>query len=116
MSVTERPMRLELHEDIIVNVVNCEAEPLLANAQLSAKTIDVSASGMKVWLYVPVPQRTQVTLDMPGAGDLRLEGEVRWMEESGEIRVGVLIDEHSEDFPAWRERFSHAVESSTVVH
>lgn len=105
MNYTERPQRVELEKDIVINVLACDEEPVLADAHLAARTIDVSEHGMKVWLYVAVPERTRVALDVPGPGNFRLEGEVRWVHEGGEIRVGVLIDEHSADFEEWRQSF-----------
>ena len=109
MSNAERPTRVNLQQDLVIRVLACDKDPLLTDAHLSAKTIDVSESGMKVWLYVPVPQQTRVSLNVPGSGDLRLEGEVRWVEDAGEIRIGVLIDEQSADFAAWREMIGRSV-------
>lgn len=105
MTYTARPRRVELEQDIVISVLSCDSEPALADAHLAARTIDVSEQGMKVWLYVPVPERTRVALDVPGPGSFRLEGEVRWLHDGGEIRIGVLIDEHSADFEDWRRSF-----------
>lgn len=104
MAVVERPRRLALEEDIVIDVLDCAADPQLAHAQLAARTVDVSAAGMKVWLYVPVPPDTRVTLRLPDEG-LRIEGRVRWLKEGDEVRVGVLLDGDDTSIDDWREKF-----------
>ena len=108
MAEVERPRRLALEEDIVIDVLDCQADPQLAHAQLAARTVDVSEKGMKVWLYVPVPPATRVTLRLPDPDGLSVEGEIRWVKEGEEVRVGVLLDTDDRAVADWREKFELA--------
>ncbi len=95
--------RIEREEPVLVDIINCMANPELNDTHLSGKTVDVSENGMKVITSVELPPDTIVGLRLDIAAHLyRLEGEVRWSKED---LAGLLLDESSADFDHWTEMF-----------
>ena len=87
----------------MVDVISCEKDEMLTNAQIAGKTIDVSEAGMKLAMYVGVPERARIALHLNAPfRQFNLEGEVRWLRENGEAWVGVLLDEDSTDYESCR--------------
>lgn len=102
-----RPERFEKERNLVVDVISCEDDCRLADAQIAGKTIDVSAAGMKVAMYVAVPERARLLLHLDGASRrFNLEGEVRWLRDDGETWMGIMLDEASPDFESWQEVFA----------
>ncbi|HKI74793.1 MAG TPA: hypothetical protein VJ998_09120, partial [Pseudomonadales bacterium] len=61
-----RPDRIEKERHVVVDILSCDKDTSLDHAQLAGKTIDVSAAGMKVTMYVPVPEHARVALHVDG--------------------------------------------------
>ena len=101
-----RADRVEKDEEILVDIISCDDEPDLHDIHLSGRTVDVSETGMKVTMTVKVPAKTHLglRLDM-NSHVFRLEGEVRWAKNDGQVMVGVLIDQDSPDYKKWTEMF-----------
>lgn len=103
-----RPERFEKERKVVLDVLSCEQDTSLTDAQMLAKTIDVSEAGMKVSLYVGVPEKARVALRLDGElQQFKLEGEVRWVRDDGEPWVGVLLDPECADYALWREAFAN---------
>lgn len=102
-----RAERFEKERKLVVDVLSCERDVTLADAQLAGKTIDVSAAGMKVAMYVALPERARLALHLDAASrQFNLEGEVRWLRDDGEAWMGIQLDEASPDFESWQEVFA----------
>lgn len=102
-----RPERFDKERKIVVDVLSCEEDASLIDAQLAAKTIDVSETGMKVSMYVALPENARIALHLDSdSRQFNLQGEVRWLREEGETWVGILLDEQSPDYLLWREAFA----------
>jgi hypothetical protein len=107
LAMSMRPPRIIQEKDIVVDVVRCDAEPLLANARCAVRTIDVSELGLKASVYVPLPPHTRIALRLTIDGEaFDLQGEVRWSREAGEILIGVRIDDTAPGYARWREMLS----------
>jgi hypothetical protein len=101
-----RPDRIDREEAVLVDIMSCDDDPDLQDIHLSGKTVDVSESGMKVTMSVKVPAKTHLGLRLDLNSDVfRLEGEVRWTRNEGEMMVGVLIDKDSPDYQKWIQMF-----------
>ena len=102
-----RSERFEKERDLVVDVISCEKDEMLTNAQIAGKTIDVSEAGMKLAMYVGVPERARIAVHLNAPfRQFNLEGEVRWLRDNGEAWVGVLLDENSTDYESWREAYA----------
>lgn len=102
-----RPERFEKERNLVVDVISCEKDASLADAQLAAKTVDVSAAGMKVAMYVALPEKARLALQVDCAvRQFNLAGEVRWLRDEGETWIGILLDKESPDFESWQEAFA----------
>ena len=102
-----RPERFDKERKVVVDVLSCEDDETLIDAQLAARTIDVSEAGMKVSLYVAVPENAQLALQLDTESrQFKLQGEVRWLRDEGETWIGIRLDEQSPDYLSWREAFA----------
>ena len=98
--------RIEREEEVIVDVINCLAQPELNDTAMACKTVDVSEYGMRVTTDMDLPVSTILGLRLETPAQLfRLEGEVRWASVSGEYQVGVLLKDDSEDISDWVKMF-----------
>ncbi|MCB1644088.1 MAG: PilZ domain-containing protein [Pseudomonadales bacterium] len=111
--MNERPPRIEREEELVVQVIACKTEPELVGAYLSARTLDVSATGMKLVLYVPLPEGTRLTVEVKNADHLQIEGEVRWFEAGDIIKAGVMLDELSDSITTWQSIWARSPEAET---
>jgi len=103
----KRPERIETEEEVLVNVLQCQPQPELNEAEMACRTLDVSEYGMKVTSCVPIPatSRLAISLDVD-SGVYRLQGEVRWGHEEDRYYAGLRLDhDNSPDFDAWARRF-----------
>ena len=102
-----RPERFDKERDIVVNVLDCDKDKTLTDAQLAGRTIDVSAAGMKVSMYVALPEKARIALHLDSAARrFDLEGEVRWYRDEGETCVGIQLDEACADYESWLAAFA----------
>ncbi len=100
-----RPDRIEKEESVLVDVIACE-NPELLDTHLSGHTVDVSEGGMKVTMKVEVPNATRLGLRLDLDRQLfRLEGQVRWTRNDGEVSLGIKIDPDSPDYDQWMRLF-----------
>ena len=98
--------RIEEHEEVLIDVIECIRRPELRATSMSGSTEDVSEGGVKMSSGMSLPVATRVGLRIGVASTLyRLEGEVRWAMKEGKHYLGVMLDETSQDFAAWSKRF-----------
>jgi len=98
--------RIEREESVLVDIINCTADPALNDTHLSGRTVDVSETGMKVITGMLLPPETIVSLRLDIESTLyRLEGQVRWSRKDPDVFSGLLLDEKSPDFDHWMEMF-----------
>ncbi|MFN3237279.1 MAG: PilZ domain-containing protein [Pseudomonadales bacterium] len=104
--MTLRLDRIEREEEVLVDVISCSAQPDLNDTAMACRTVDVSETGMRVATNMEIPVNTVLGLRLDLPDQLyRLEGEVRWSREDESFNVGLLINEQSQDFPAWTKMF-----------
>lgn len=104
--MTLRLDRIEREEEILVDVISCLAQPDLNDTAMACRTVDVSENGMRVATNMEIPVNTVLGLRLDLPDQLyRLEGLVRWSREDESYNVGLLLDEQSQDFPAWTKMF-----------
>ncbi len=104
--MTLRLDRIERDDEILVDVIDCAAQPELNDTAMACRTVDVSENGMRVATNMSIPVRTLLSLRLDLPDQLyRLEGEVRWSREDESYNVGLLLSDQSQDFHAWMERF-----------
>ena len=95
--------RIERDEEVVVDVITSPDDELL-DTSMACRTVDVSENGMKVAAGMSIPVDSKLGLRLDFSTDLyRLEGEVRWNDESGV--VGLMLDEDSPDFINWTRMF-----------
>lgn len=100
-----RPDRIEKEESVLIDVIASE-NPDLLDTHLAGQTLDVSESGMKVTMRVEVPNATRLGLRLDLDQKIfRLEGEVRWTRNDGEISLGIKLDPESADYKEWEKLF-----------
>jgi hypothetical protein len=98
--------RIEREEDVLVDVISCTQQPELDATSWVCRTVDVSECGMKVETEMELPIATRLGLRLDLESELyRLEGEVRWCDDSATHYVGLMIDENSPDFVSWTRMF-----------
>lgn len=98
-----RTDRIEKEEEVLVDIID-SSDTNLVDTSMACKTLDVSEYGMKVVIGVTVPVDSRLGLRLDLTSDLyRLEGEVRWINESGQL--GLQLDEDSPDFINWMRMF-----------
>jgi hypothetical protein len=104
--MTLRLDRIEREEEVLVDVISCSSQPDLNDTAMACRTVDVSETGMRVATNMEIPVNTVLGLRLDLPDQLyRLEGEVRWSREDESFNVGLLINEQSQDFPAWTKMF-----------
>lgn len=102
-----RPERFDKERLVAVDVLSCDQDASLIDAQLAAKTVDVSEAGMKMSMYVALPEKARIALLLGNEpSQFHLQGEVRWLRDDGETCVGILLDKQSQDYLRWREVFA----------
>jgi len=100
-----RPDRIETEEPVLVDVISC-TDPSLNDVHMSGKILDISETGMKVTMATAVPEKTLLGFRLDTGTDVfRLEGEVRWITNNGEVMMGILLDKTCSDFTKWTELF-----------
>jgi hypothetical protein len=102
-----REPRFACREKLFVQVILCGSQPELVGRTFSARTVDVSASGISFCGAELLPPDALVDLwvDMSNRpGKFFLSGRVRWSRENGEATVvGVELDSGAAtDIDAWR--------------
>ena len=96
--------RIEKEEEVLVDVIH-SSNAELVDTFLACRTVDVSENGMKVAMDMDVPLETRLGLRLDFTSELyRLEGEVRWINESGGF-IGLQLDEESADYINWTRMF-----------
>lgn len=100
-----RADRIEKEESVLVDVIACE-NPELLDTHLAGQTLDISEAGMKVTMKVEVPNTTRLGLRLEMDQKVfRLEGQVRWTRQDGEISMGIKLDPESADYAMWEQLF-----------
>ena len=98
--------RIDREETIMVVVIQCPAMPELNDTSMSCRTLDVSEQGMKMVSKLDLPVDTLLGLRLELPDRLyRLQGQVRWSRNEGEIHVGLLLKTDSPDFAVWTKMF-----------
>lgn len=110
-----RPDRIDREEEVLVDIISCVKDAGLLDVHLTARTVDLSATGMKVVMKVDVPKETHLGLRLDFGSELyRLEGDVRWALSGDEISIGVEIDPESADFSKWTELFNQVSAANDI--
>lgn len=108
-----RPDRVEKDESVLVDIL-ASSNPELLDTHLSGRTIDVSEAGMKVTMKVEVPSDSRLGLRLDvGEKVFRLEGQVRWSRNDGEISMGVKLDPSSPDYEMWERLFEFSLDGDS---
>lgn len=98
--------RIEQVDDVLIDVIRCQANPELVDTSLACQTVDVSEAGMKVSSSLGLPIETVLGLRLDLSSALyRLQGQVRWCTNEETHYVGLLLDESSPDYVSWTRRF-----------
>lgn len=103
-------LRVPHAESVIVTITACKADPSLVGERAPCSGRDASVNGLQLALAAPIPEGTELGLEVAFAGardSYRLVGHVKWsrweMERSTHL-LGLFIEDRKRtDFPKWRD-------------
>ena len=94
---------MECEVEAMVGVESCPETPDLQDTTLTCEVVDAPGSGLQLLTGVPFPPHTRLSLRLDFGGELfRLDAIVRWLQGN---RVGLLLDDMSQDIDAWVSMF-----------
>ena len=106
--------RIELQADLTVKIVFSSTAPSLLGKNLDSKTVDISASGLRISLDRPIEIDSVLDVWVTMKKQNKkyfLTGYVRWCNETDQLGVyhaGVVLRERTDtitDLRSWRKHF-----------
>ncbi len=106
--------RIELQADLTVKIVFSSTAPSLLGKNLDSKTVDISASGLRISLDRPIEIDSVLDVWVTMKKQNKkyfLTGNVRWCNETDQLGVyhaGVVLRERTDtitDLRSWRKHF-----------
>ena len=106
--------RIELQADLTVKIVFSSTAPSLLGKNLDSKTVDISASGLRISLDRPIEIDSVLDVWVTMKKQNKkyfLTGNVRWCNETDQLGVyhaGVVLRERTDtitDLSSWRKHF-----------
>ena len=106
--------RFEMSEDFTLKIVFSSENPGLLGKTISGSTVDVSASGLRLSLNVPIQLDSVLDVWVTLKENNKkyfLTGNVRWCNEgevSGTYLIGLVLRERSDtvtDLSSWKDMF-----------
>lgn len=106
--------RIELRADLTVKIVFSSTAPSLLGKNLDSKTVDISASGLRISLDRPIEIDSVLDVWVTMKKQNKkyfLTGNVRWCNETDQLGVyhaGVVLRERTDtitDLGSWRKYF-----------